>query len=338
MSQLLSIKQGYKALLDGKIVGVPSETVYGLAGNALDEKVVAKIFAAKKRPSFNPIICHFPNKERVFEYAQASKLDKHLAKLWPAPISLIMRHNRKIPKITCAGLNTVAFRVPQNQIFLELLAHCPFPLAAPSANLSGKRSSTSPNMVLEDFGSEIAGVIDGGFTSKGIESTVVRSLNSKKLTILRHGSFPKEKLIELGFAVEDSQENTEKNDYLSPGMLEKHYAPQLPLFFIKNREINDDFLASSFFQTLLKKYKVTTQALCFLTFGKIKIRKENFALLLNLSSKADLVEAGKNLFAYLDIADKNKDTKLILSHALPEKELGVAINDRLRRASSYIID
>ena len=297
------------ALREGKLVAFPTETVYGLGGDATSDRAVAAIYAAKGRPSFNPLIVHvgsFTAASRLVEMTpQAEVLAR---KFWPGALTLVLPRKPRcgLSLLVSAGLDSAAIRVPAHPAAQGLLLMCGLPLAAPSANPSGKMSPTRAEHVAATLGDKVAVIIDGGPCKVGIESTVV-SLLSTTPRILRPGGITAE---QLGEALEMTVEaGSESGPLHSPGQLESHYAPILPL------RLNADTVAAG-------------EAL--LAFGA---RPPAAALSRNLSANGDLEEAAANLFAMLRELDR-PDFISIAVMPIPETGLGVAINDRLRRAAA----
>lgn len=232
-----SIKAAAKLLADGEVVGMPTETVYGLAANAFDEAAVRKIFAAKGRPADNPLIVH------ISDIAQIEELVNELPKLavkcaekfWPGPLTMIMPKSDKIPMVTSGGLDTVGIRMPSHKVARALISACGFPIAAPSANLSGSPSPTTAQHVLNDMQGRIPAIIDGGACGVGVESTVI-SFEGDSIRLLRPGFISAEDLMEITPNVlidkgvlEKLGENVKVR---SPGMKYKHYAPKADVTII----------------------------------------------------------------------------------------------------------
>ena len=335
MSRLLSLKEAAEALKDGDLVGVPTETVYGLAANALEEKAVAKIFAAKNRPLYNPIISHFSDAKSVFRYGIGEKIHKRLARFWPGPLTMLLEHEGKIPPLVCANLPQAAFRVPDHSFFLRLIKSCGFPLAAPSANSSGRRSPTTAQMVLDDLGDRIAGVVDGGSCRVGVESTVVRA-NHGKVEILRAGGLSCESLTEAGFQTEFSLERDSQKP-LAPGRLSRHYAPDQPMvLLLADAELLPRHCITELLGKAFRKYKAEPQTSCYIAFGGEKVPSE-FGSSFNLSVKGEISEAARNFFQVLERAGRQPQVKLLVSHLMPNSGLGRALNDRLKRGSSLLV-
>ncbi len=202
MSRRVGLQEAADLLAAGKLVAIPTETVYGLAANANNEEAVAHIFAVKGRPRFNPIISHLPDVNAIFRLGEPSPTALRLAQFWPGPLTMLLKHKGRIPAIVTAGLPLAGFRIPAHPLALDLLRLCPFPLAAPSANVSGQRSPTNADMVLADLGGNIAGVLDGGACQVGIESTVI-GFRDDKLSILRSGGISREMLLQAGFELSE---------------------------------------------------------------------------------------------------------------------------------------
>ena len=309
------INLAIESLKKGNVIAIPTETVYGLAGNAFEESSVNKIFKIKNRPSFNPLIVHIPNPKYINKIAQnipkiAQKLSKHF---WPGPLTLVLEKQKHISDIVTAGKPTVAVRVPNHKLTLDLLSKLPFPLVAPSANPFGFTSPTSADHVIEYFADKIDLILDGGVSLKGIESTIIGFENDNAV-LYRHGSIPIEEIEKITGKVEIKNKNNLSPE--APGMLKRHYAPKTKIVF------SNDFIKS------IKSYpNKKIGILCLKRIEKIpkSVHQEV------LSSDGNLNEAAKNLYAALHKLDRlNLD--LILTSNMPEYELGRSINDRLRRA------
>ncbi len=304
-----------RALLSrSELVAIPTETVYGLAGNAYDAAAVAKIFKVKNRPSFDPLIVHTSHIDRAGDFAIdiPSVANELAANFWPGPLTMIFRKKDIIPSLATSGLDTVAVRVPDHPLTLELLKSIDFPLAAPSANPFGYVSPTSAEHVEEQLGDKIGYILDGGPCQVGIESTIV-TFEEGKAVILRLG----------GCKIEDIERITGKvvikphstANPVAPGMLDSHYSPATPLI------IGD-------IGALLREYGYEkTGILSFKnTYGGIDKERQYV-----LSEKGDTDEAATRLFSGLRYLD-SLNLQRILSEYVPEEGLGRAINDRLRRA------
>ncbi len=306
------ILKAAQLLRDGKLVAIPTETVYGLASNALDATAVAGIFKAKNRPTFDPLIIHTYSIEKVKEYVLEfpAELEKLAKAYWPGPLTLLLPKKNIIPDLVTSGLDKVAVRVPDHPLTLELLQQLNFPLAAPSANPFGYVSPTKPEHVNKQLGNAIEYILDGGNCKVGIESTIV-GMENGKICIYRLGGLSIEQIekvvpIAIGMKINSSGDPT------APGQLKSHYSPMKKLV-IGNIEM------------LLEKNKNAAV----LSFGNKKYN----ALTFNLSEKADLIEAAANLFTGLRTLDESNG-EIIITNYLPETGLGKAINDRLTRAAA----
>jgi L-threonylcarbamoyladenylate synthase len=304
------IGEAARALRAGKLVAFPTETVYGLGGDATNDRAVAAIFAAKGRPSFNPLIVHVSNMSAAAQVADFTPKAQAVAKrFWPGPLTLVLPRRRdcKVSLLATAGLDSVALRVPAHRIAQTLLMMAGVPLAAPSANPSGRLSPTAADHVLGDLGDKVEFVIDDGPCAIGIESTVL-SLLDDKARILRPGAVTAEQIAEaLQEPVDIAAGAEDAAAPRSPGRLLSHYAPSLP--------VRLNAAAAEAGEALLG-------------FGPAA---SNDAL--NLSATGDLQEAAANLFAMLRQLDDPK-FRAIAVMPVPETGLGLAINDRLRRAAA----
>lgn len=302
-------------LLNGELVAIPTETVYGLAANGMDEEAVLRIFKAKERPLFNPLILHTHSIEQALRlFHTPTETIKVLADtFWPGPLTIVAQKAEIVPDLVTAGSPMVAVRIPRHPLTLDLLKAIPFPLAAPSANLFGSISPTTPMHVAEQLGERISMVLDGGPCEVGLESTILM-VDNEALTLLRKGGVTPEEIKRVTGqepAIRTLSDNPE-----APGMLKSHYAPSKPLFLGEMDE-------------LLKSYKLSEAGL--LLFGQGSSYPDA-ADSRQLSFSGDLHEAARNLFRYLRELDKGP-AKVILAQKVPESGIGMAINDRLWRAS-----
>ena len=304
-------------LRKGEIVALPTETVYGLAADALNAIAVTKIFEAKDRPRFDPLIVHLPDRAWLEKVADLPAQDRQLIlkladKFWPGPFTMVLPKRQIIPEIVTAGLDTVAVRVSAHPVFSEIIREFGKPLAAPSANRFGGVSPTAAQHVLDDLQDRITLIIEGGPTAHGIESTIV-AIRDGKIDILRRGPITAEQLSEL--AKIDVVAAGEKVSV--PGQLPAHYAPKTRL-----RLIGD---AKSFSPD-------KDQRVGLLAWNPAKSAKKNFAAVRCLSERQDLREAAANLFRCLRELDA-LDLDVILAERVPSQGLGAAILDRLRRGA-----
>lgn len=311
------IDEAKKVLNQGGLVGFPTETVYGLSGNALNLDAVSNIFKVKKRPSFDPLIVHTHSLDKVQDYVDhIPESAKVLAKrLWPGPLTLLLKKREVIPDLVTSGMPTVAIRIPQKKISLDLLASLDFPLVAPSANPFGYVSPTTAKHVDDQLGSEIDYILDGGACEVGLESTIIGFPNNTP-TIYRLGGISKEKIESL-IGVVKTMPHSSSNPK-APGMLKSHYSPAkkviygpMQLLFEKVDDINRTGIISfnKNIDVIPRKHQIV------------------------LAPDGKLTTAAKNLFSALRETD-NWDVDFILAEQVPEQGLGLAINDRLKRASA----
>lgn len=303
-----NIKKAADLIKNGKLVAFPTETVYGLGASAFIPTAVAGIFAAKGRPSFNPLISHVAEFALAEELAVVDERAEFLAKkYWPGPLTFVLKRKEKNPALdlACAGLPTMTVRMPNHKVALELIRESGVPIVAPSANRSQTISPTTAQHVESSIGENIDMILDGGECSVGVESTIV-DLTTPKAVLLRAGGITLEELEDaLNEPVLISHGNPDMPS--SPGQLLRHYAPSNHTLRINaiNKE-NDEFLIG---------------------FGAVKDAD------INLSESGDLREAAANLFAYLRLADEQSEFSKIAISPIPETGVGLAINDRIRRAS-----
>ncbi|MGF1532375.1 MAG: L-threonylcarbamoyladenylate synthase [Bernardetiaceae bacterium] len=305
-------------LMAGELVAIPTETVYGLAGNGFVAETVSKIFAVKNRPTFDPLILHTDSLSKIEAWiGELSPLAHRLAvAFWPGPMTLVLPTSSLIPDLVTSGLPSVAFRIPAHPLTLELLSLLPFPLAAPSANPFGYISPTRAEHVANQLGGQVAYILDGGPCAVGVESTIV-SCVSDPPAVLRLGGLTLSRLQSVVKEVAVRPHSSSRPE--APGMLESHYAPCKPFF------LGD-------LQFLLEQHQ--DKGCAVLGFGDLsKIDTSSVVRLHNLSPSGSLAEAAQNLFAYMRLLDDCAAADCILAAPLPERGLGRAINDRLRRAA-----
>ncbi len=305
-----TIERAAEALARGKLVAFPTETVYGLGANALDASAVAKVFAAKERPRFNPLIVHVLGVEEAEAYAVLGETARTLiAAFWPGPLTLVLprREGCKIAELASAGLGTIALRAPSNAIARALLLASELPIAAPSANRSGRVSPTTAAHVESELGSLPAMILDGGPCALGLESTVI-GFNGDEAVLLRSGSLPREEIeAVLGRKLAAPRDGA---GITSPGQLASHYAPHTKLRLNVTLPLPGEALLA--FGPDAPEFKGPT---------------------LNLSQSGDLAEAASNFFAALRSLDGLEATAIAVM-PIPKHGLGEAINDRLKRASA----
>ena len=296
----------------GKLVAFGTETVYGLGADATNAAAVARIFAAKDRPRFNPLICHYPDADAAFAHVAANDVARRLVALWPGPLTLVLPRRRDCPValLTGAGLDTLAVRVPAHGVAQALLRAVGRPVAAPSANRSGRVSPTEVSHVLAELGGRIDAVMDSGPCVVGVESTVL-DVRGARPVLLRPGGATQEAIEALvgpvGHRADDGVTPR------SPGMMQSHYAPALPVRLLAHDLRGDEAL---------------------LAFGS---PVPGAGVVFNLSEGGDLTEAAARLFGglrWLDAEAARHGLTRIAVMPVPEVGLGRAINDRLRRAAA----
>ena len=306
-NHLSNIKKSKFYLDNDECIGIPTETVYGLAGNAYSDKAVSKIFRLKKRPKSNPLIVHYSNLKMLKNDCHINKLFIKLKnKFCPGPLTFILKLKKesKISKFVTNGKKTLAVRFPSHRLTRKLLSSLDYPIAAPSANISTKISPVSKEDVKEEFGKKIKFILDGGRSRIGLESTIINLI--KKPQILRLGGIEIEKInktlnSKLKFF-------NKKHKVSSPGQNKLHYSPGIPI------KMN---------------VKVPNRSEAFMLIKKRKRSDKNYFY---LSKKKDLKEIAKNLYKTLRII-KRKKFKSIAVEKIPKRGLGLSINDRLNRAS-----
>ncbi len=303
-----------KIIKDGGLVAFPTETVYGLGADGLNPIAVAKIFEAKNRPTFNPLILHIADKKSLdrIAYCESEKIKKLIDSFWPGPLTLVLPKKEIVPDIVTAGNETVAVRMPDHQVALKLITFVGNPLAAPSANAFGFLSPTEAAHVAKQLSGKIDAVLDGGKCKVGVESTILQ-ITEEGAVLLRPGGIAVEEIEELIGKVEINTEDKVQPN--SPGQLPYHYSPKKPLRFldeIKADEIKEKKIGAVFFSEIKTVYE----------FDEIRV----------LSNSGNKVEAAANLFSVLHDLE-NKEIDLIIAEKIDEAGLGLAIMDRLRRAS-----
>src|SRR6056297_1218841 len=329
----LAIKKALQLSLQGEAGAFPTETVYGLGANALKAKAVNKIFKAKGRPSDNPLIAHIASDKQLPELIAGDipeTVKKLIKRFWPGPLTIIFNKSKLVPDITTAGLNTVAVRMPSHPVALALIQKVNLPLAAPSANSSGFPSPTKAEHVYNDLNGKIPLIVDGGICNIGVESTVVE-IKDKAVNILRPGGITKEMIkavLGVNYQVETVNQ-VEVKTPKSPGMKYKHYAPNTPLWIVKKDNIN---------RVLKQKETNNKKTLLLLsheTLNSLDLDTVN-ASVKDIGSIKDLGYIAKQLFNLLREADQN-DFELILIEEVPNKEIGEAVMNRLKKAAVKII-
>ena len=303
------VETAVSALLRGELVILPTETVYGLACDAGNGRAVAKVFEAKGRPQFNPLISHVTGLEAALAIADLDPRMQRLAEaFWPGPLTLVapVRDRTAVSDLSRAGLDTVAVRAPDHPLAQEVLSAFGRPVAAPSANRSGRPSPTTFADAVDETGASAAAALDGGPCRVGLESTVL-GLAGEQLVLLRPGSVTRETIERIAGPITPGL----GSGHSSPGRLARHYAPS---------------------KTLRLDVAEPTRGAAYLAFGPAP---DSHPLTWNLSPAGDLAEAAANLFTFLRAADRS-DAGLIEAAPIPHRGLGEAINDRLQRAAGRI--
>jgi L-threonylcarbamoyladenylate synthase len=322
---------------NGGLVAFPTETVYGLGADALNPEAVLALFEAKKRPLDNPPIVHVASTSEVHQLVLdvPAKAELLMKQFWPGPLTLIFKHSNLVPNVTTAGLDTVAIRMPKHKVALELIKQSRRPIAAPSANLAGKPSPTTASHVFEDLNGRIEAILDGGDTNIGVESTVL-DLSVDPPMLLRPGGTPFEALksvlgdVRLHPFVQAEQE-LPLQQIRSPGMKHKHYAPRAEVILVEGSV-----------QAVIGKVKELAEAYK-LKDAKVGILATdetqafyNAGLVKSLGSRFNLSSVAQNLFRLLrEIDAENVD--VIIAEGVPSEGLGLAVMNRLRKASGYHI-
>lgn len=308
---ILQITKASLLIKKGDLVAFPTETVYGLGANALNPEAVAKIFAAKERPSFDPLIVHIANIDDIAKLTTSK--DKRIyqlaEKFWPGPLTIVLPKSEIVPDIVTSGLPTVGIRMPNNPIALELIKMSGCPIAAPSANKFGLISPTNASHVKKQLPS-ISCVLDGGPTTVGIESTVI-TLNPDGFLIMRDGFITQADLEEI--VPLSKQNHTKESELASPGLLKSHYSPQKPIFILGQ------------FTHAIDRSKAG-----FISFSNHDIK--GYKQVEFLSKTSDLKEAAENLFKILHKLE-DADIAYIIAEPVPNVGIGAAIMDRLTKAA-----
>lgn len=309
------ISRAVQLLRAGEVVAMPTETVYGLAGDGLNPAALARIFEIKRRPLYDPLILHFADAQAAFTVAhdvpeQARRLAEQF---WPGPLTLVVPKRDTVPDLATSGLPRVAIRVPSHPVAQALLRAFNGPLAAPSANRFGRISPTDAAAVRAELGEMVPLILDGGPCAVGLESTVL-DVSEGKITLLRAGGISVEE-IERAAGVSVLHATPVDDAPLAPGQLKHHYAPRKPLRLVADAR---DVPCSS--------------GTGWLAFGPAA--NADGCIVKNLSPSGDLREAAANFFRSLRMLDDNSHVEIIYASRVPESGLGLAINERLERASN----
>ena len=308
-----SVSEAARLLKEGEVVAIPTETVYGLAGNAFEPKALAKIFAAKERPTFDPLIVHIADIAQLTDIAKdiPDSAYKLAEAYWPGPMTIILPKKDCIPDLCTSALPSVAVRFPSHPIAQAIIKESGLPLAAPSANLFKHVSPTTAEHVAAQLANRIAGIVDGGPCSVGVESSIISLVGEP--TVMRPGAITP-KMFKAILGEVKIKESTSKpgQPMLAPGQCDTHYRPQVPLYY-------GEVPAGYTLPEHTVRIAFGTQA------GPIPAT-------VNLSATGDMVEATSKLYAFMHDLDKS-EYDLILVDPIPNTGVGMALNDRLKRAS-----
>jgi L-threonylcarbamoyladenylate synthase len=316
MPEIIKIKSAAAIIRRGGLVAFPTETVYGLGANGLNAKAVKSIFKAKDRPQDNPLILHIADKNDIYRFGKDVPVsaEELASKFWPGPLTLVVKKSGVVPKVVTAGLDTVGIRMPDNKIALALIRESGVPIAAPSANVSGKPSPTYAKHVISDLYGRVDAIIDGGRTNIGVESTVL-DLTSNPATILRPGGVTLEQLKRVLGEVRVNKPGKNGSFAKSPGMKYRHYSPQARIVLVEGEESK----VKQKIVELIRIYERSGNRIGIISGSK-------------LSQEA----LARDLFRmFRDFDEKGVD--VIIAGGVKEADLGLAIMNRLRKASSKVI-
>lgn len=329
------------ALLAGNVIGMPTETVYGLAGNAFDVAAVTKIFQAKERPSFDPLIVHIPESLKSVHALAAAEIvngdsitpgmrktfDALAHSFWPGPLTMIVPKHSKIPDLVTSGLDRVGVRMPSHPVAQEILRECQRPLAAPSANRFGRISPTTAKHVMEELGDRIPYIVDGGPCDIGVESTVI-AIDEDRVWLLRPGKIS---MTELSAIVDVPVVRAPSiHEKASPGMLASHYAPKKNMYVLSSGKGLAEAIRHKSCDVLVTSGEGTAELQSIKSVG---LAPNN---IIYLSKAADAAEAAKGLFAAMRTLDSSASDIILVTAPPANDGLWFAIEDRLHRASSKL--
>jgi L-threonylcarbamoyladenylate synthase len=331
------IQMAAEIIQKGGLVAFPTETVYGLGADALNPVAVLALFEAKKRPLDNPPIVHIADPKEVYRLVEEvpPKAEVLIKQFWPGPLTLIFKRSNIVPQVTVAGLDTVAIRMPKHKVALELIKQSCCPIAAPSANLAGKPSPTTAQHVYEDLNGRIDAILDAGATNIGVESTVV-DLSVDPPMLLRPGGTPFEALkkvfgdLKLHPFVQAEQELS-LQEIRSPGMKHKHYAPKAEVILVEGKV--PAVIAKV--KELVEYYKVKGEKVGILATDETQTSYQAYVVK-SLGSRSNLAMVAQNLFRLLREVD-SENVDVIIAEGVSSEGLGLAVMNRLRKASAYRI-
>ncbi len=334
---LTKIQTAAEIIQRGGLVAFPTETVYGLGADALNSSAVLALFEAKKRPLDNPPIVHVADPREVSRLVEdvPAKARVLMDKFWPGPLTLIFKRSQMVPNVTVAGLDTIAIRMPKHKVALELIKRSCRPIAAPSANLAGKPSPTTAQHVFEDLDGRIDAILDGGASNIGVESTVV-DLSVDPPLLLRPGGTPFEALkkvvgeIKLHAFVEAEQELSLK-EIRSPGMAHKHYAPKAEVILVEGNVL----AVIEKVRELIESFGFKGKKVGVLATDETQVCYQA-DVVKSLGSRSNLASVAQNLFRLLREVDA-ENVDIIIAEGVSSEGLGLAVMNRLRKASGYHI-
>ena len=322
---------------NGGLVAFPTETVYGLGADALNAKAIWALFRAKKRPLDNPPIVHVEKINDVYELAEqvSPEAEKLMKAFWPGPLTLVFKHADIVPEVTVAGLSTIAIRMPQHKVALGLIKEGNCPIAAPSANLAGKPSPTSAKHVFDDLNGRIDAILDGGSTRIGVESSVLdMSVNPPML--LRPGGAPLETLKKVIGNINlhpfvAAEKEVSGGKLRSPGMRHKHYAPKAKVILVEGPVL----AVTAKINELIAEYRLKNSKVGVLATDETMVQYMT-DVVKSLGSRFNLAAIAQNLFRLLREFD-GEGVEVIIAEGVPAEGLGLAVMNRLRKASAYTI-
>ncbi|WP_117169084.1 L-threonylcarbamoyladenylate synthase [Paraliobacillus sediminis] len=323
-----AINQAANLLKQQEVIAFPTETVYGLGADATSSQAVSNIFAAKGRPSDNPLIVHLASSEQIGQYVTTiTPIAKKLIDAFmPGPLTIILASNGKIAANVTAGLDTIGIRIPDHPIARALLKEANLPIAAPSANTSGKPSPTSAVHVYNDLNGKIAGIIDGGPTGVGLESTVV-DCTTEVPVVLRPGGVTQEQLEEVTGTLVLDHSIKKEDQPKAPGMKYNHYEPEVPLYLVDGD--------AAFIQSQIDRFEIEGKKVGVMVSEELvaHVTASNMKI---IGSQADLTTVAVHLYDTLRAFNKT-DVDIILAEVYPKIGLGEAIMNRLEKAASQLI-
>ena len=328
--ELASIEKAAQVLKSGGIVAFPTETVYGLGADVFNTRAVCRIFEVKKRPDFNPLIVHVagPGQASLLWKENSAIASELIKAFWPGPLTIVMKKRDEVPDVVTSGLSTVAVRMPNNSIALRLIEYLGKPIAAPSANLFGYTSPTTAGAVAEDLGKDIDLILDGGPTTLGIESTVIR-IEGDQCILLRPGGVPAEAIEKITPLIKPKKSPQDLVE--APGMMKSHYAPWTS-FNLIGQSVPDMIKELEPIQKAFQTKEILWPRLGLILYQG-KLETSLFETIEPLSAEGDLFEVASNLFRVVRKLDK-MNLDFILAERIPEKSVGAAVMDRLKKASA----